>query len=95
MGYGNTGDNALPTTFFKINGLKQGSTEVFFEGKEKKGDKWEVISSKPTKLFGHLTSVEVKEFEWQNRLFFHIRVKFRGKITVVAGQIAAFSEIKI
>ena len=53
MGYGSSGDNGLPTTFFKINGLKSGSTEIFFEGKSKKGDKYEAIKNKPNSLFGH------------------------------------------
>ena len=64
MGYGNENENTLPTTFFKINGLKKGSTEIFFEGKTKVGGEYQVIDSKPSKLFGHLTSVSTKEFEF-------------------------------
>jgi len=66
MGYGNDSENTLPTTFFKINGLKKGSTEIFFEGKEKVDGSYQVIKSKPSKLFGHLTSVSIKEFEFEN-----------------------------
>ena len=66
MGYGTGGDSTLPTTFFKINGLKQGSKEIFFEGKKKEGSEYETISEKPTNLFGHLTEVSVKEFEWED-----------------------------
>ena len=65
MGYGNGQENNLPTTFFKINGLKSGSTEIFFEGKEKKGGEYVTIEAKPTTLSGHLTSVKIKEFEWK------------------------------
>jgi hypothetical protein len=66
MGYGNAGESSLPTTFFKIKGLKMGSSEIYFEGKQKIGDKYSVISSKPNSLFGHLTDVSIKEFEWED-----------------------------
>ena len=68
MGYGNDSENTLPTTFFKINGLKKGSTEIFFEGKEKVNGSYQVIDAKPSKLFGHLTSVKIKEFEFENEM---------------------------
>ena len=67
MGFGNDSDNMLPTTFFKMKGLAKGSTEIYFEGKTKVGDSYEEISSRPSKLFGHLTEVSVKEFEWENK----------------------------
>ncbi len=66
MGHGVDGENSLPTTFFKINGLKEGSTEIFFEGKVKEGNEYVLIDTKPTKLYGHLTEVSVKEFEWKD-----------------------------
>lgn len=66
MGYGNESENTLPTTFFKIKGLKKGSTEIFFEGKEKVGENYEVIKDQPSKLFGHLTEVSIKEFEFED-----------------------------
>ena len=74
MGYGSSGDNGLPTTFFKINGLKSGSTEIFFEGKSKKGDKYEAIKNKPNSLFGHLTEFSVKEFEWEKETHKAVRI---------------------
>jgi len=74
MGYGTNSENTLPTTFFKINGLKKGSTEIFFEGKTKVGDSYVKIDEKPSKIFGHLTSVSVKEFEFEEET--HKAVRF-------------------
>lgn len=75
MGYGNDSENSLPTTFFKIKGLAPGAKELYFEGKVKGDDgKYEEISSKPTKLFGHLTEVSIKEFEWEDETHQIVRV---------------------
>jgi hypothetical protein len=74
MGYGNENENALPTTFFKINGLKKGSTEIFFEGKTKVNGEYQAIDSQPLKLFGHLTSVSTKEFEFENETHTAVRL---------------------
>jgi hypothetical protein len=65
MGYGNGQENSLPTTFFKIIGQKAGSTEIYFQGRTKVGDKYEEIAEKPNTIYGHLTGVSVKEYEWE------------------------------
>jgi hypothetical protein len=65
MGYGNGQENSLPTTFFKIVGLKPGSDEIYFEGRKKVGSEYQTIEEKPNTLFGHLTEVSVKEYEWE------------------------------
>ena len=46
-------------TYFKIEGLKEGSTELYFKGSKKaEGEGYEDIGSKPTFLEGHLVSVQ-------------------------------------
>ena len=65
MGYGNSSESKLPTTFFKIEGLKQGSTNIYFKGKTKEGNEYVEISDKPNRIYGHLTEFSVKDFEWE------------------------------
>jgi hypothetical protein len=65
MGYGTESENSLPTTFFKIKGLKKGSEEIYFEGQRKEGSDYVLIDEKPSKLYGHLTGVSMGEFEWE------------------------------
>lgn len=74
MGYGNSSENKLPTTFFKMEGLKQGSAEIYFKGKTKQGDKYVEISDKPNRIYGHLTEFSIKEFEWENENHKIVRV---------------------
>jgi hypothetical protein len=74
MGFSTGNENSLPTTFFKMNGLAKGSTEIFFEGTVKQGDAYVTIDAKPNNLFGHLTGVSVKEFEFEGKKHKAVRI---------------------
>ena len=65
MARGNQQDNY--TNFYvKLVGLKKGSKECFFEFKQKKGDKYEVVDKQQT-FEGLLETIKVKEIEHEGK----------------------------
>lgn len=64
-------------TYFKIEGLKQGSTELYFKGQRKGADGYEDIPEKPTFLEGHLSSVETSTFEYQGKSVDTVKIIFK------------------
>jgi len=75
MGFGTNDTSGLKTTYFKIEGLKQGSKEVYFSAKQKKDDKYVDLSDiKPTFIEGTLKELKFDEYEYEGKVKKQIRI---------------------
>ena len=67
MGFGTNGEGGAKTTFFKINGLKQGSKpeELYFKGQHYVDEKITELETHPTFLEGVIKSITTSNYEYE------------------------------
>ena len=75
MGYGTS--QSKDYTYFKIEGLKKGSQELYFKGKKKNADgKYEDIAEKPVWLDGHIVDIKTESYEYEGEIIEQIKITF-------------------
>ena len=90
MGYGTGSGDITNTTFFRINGLKKGSTpeELYFKGQKHDGKEYVDIDEKPTFIEGTLKEVTPRSFEYEGRTIRSFKVvleDFDGRYSLDTG----------
>lgn len=85
MSTGNGGSNDK-AFFAKIQGLKKGSKELYFEVKTKEDGELVVIKEKPTKIEGYLEKIEMRKFEYDGKVHDDIKLimKDNGEVYFIS-----------
>lgn len=79
MGRGNKSDQYLNTTWFKVQGLKKGSTEVYLEGKQKIDGKYVWDGQKDSFIQGTIIGCTAEVGEYEGEKIHSIKVTLQDK----------------